>query len=122
MAIRADLKLVQYTAKQLSSSMFRQLALAQGISGEDMESWRMPLERAHFHDGSMGAIAWNDVQAIQLFNQMMGFDIPVPEVATEGYNQHYHTSPCDGGVLLGTLGPHDHRSNDPNHGGFAFGT
>ena len=122
MTIRADLKLVQYTAKQINSSLMKQVALAQGLSGEDMEAWRMPLERVHCHDSSMGGIAWNDVQAIQLFNQMMGENIPVPEVASEGYNQHYHTSEYDGGLMLGTRGPHDHRSGDPNYGGYAFAT
>lgn len=117
---RTDLKLIQYTAKQLTSSLLRQLALAHGISTSDMQSWRMPLDRLHFHDGSMSEIAWNDVQAIQLFNQMMGDKVPVPEVASEGYNKHYHTSEFDGGLMLGTLGPHDHRSEDPNYGGFAF--
>ena len=78
----------------------------------------------HFHDGSQTPIAWNDVQAVLYYNQYQarvheaGLRIKAPEVATEGYNIHRHTSDYDGGVIPGAMGLHDHRDNA--HGGFAF--
>ena len=117
---RSDLKLVQYTAKQLASNLLRQIALANGISAEEMKEWRTDLSKIlHFHDSSTTEIAWNDVQAISMFNAITGEEVPVPDTATEGYNRHYHTSEYDGGLIIG-LGPHDHRSNDPSYGGVAF--
>lgn len=115
----ADQKLVMYTAKQLASNFLRQIAMANGITAQEMLGWRMDLSKVHFHDGSSGEIAWNDVQAIAAYNAISGDHVPVPAQASEGYNKHYHTSEFDGGLAVG-LGPHDHRSNDPGYGGFAF--
>jgi len=115
-----DLKMVQYTAKQLTSNLLTQLALAHGVTGEEMKEWRTHLSNIlHFHDSSSTEIAWNDVQAISMFNAITGETITVPDAATQGFNRHYHTSEFDGGLVTG-LGPHDHRSNEPGHGGFAF--
>jgi hypothetical protein len=116
---QSESALVQYTAKQISSSLLRAIALATGASDADMRQWRMDVSKIHFHDTSSGEIAWNDVQAITMFNAATGQQVPVPETASEGYNRHYHTSEYDGGFIPG-MGPHDHRSNDPAYGGFAF--
>jgi len=116
---RADQKLVQYTAKQLASSLLRTLALANGFSAEEMKEWRTDLSKVlHFHDSSTSEIAFNDVQAIVMFNAITGETLPVPDQATEAYNVHGHTSKFDGGLVIGSA--HDHRSNDPAYGGFAF--
>lgn len=114
---QSDLRLVQYTAKQQASSLLQALATALGVSSTEVATWRVPLERLHFHDSSASEIAWNDVQAIQMMNALLGYNIPVPDQASEGFNKHYHTSDYDGGFLPGT-GPHDHRDNA--NGGFAF--
>ena len=116
---RPEVRLVQYTAKQLASSLLRQIALASGITANEMLQWRMDLSKVHFHDSSSTQIAFNDVQAIQYYNAISGDYVPVPTQASEGYNKHYHASEFDGGLVVG-LGPHDHRSNDPAYGGFAF--
>jgi hypothetical protein len=116
---REDLKLVRYTAKQLASGFLKALAAANGISDEELRQWRLDLTKVHFHDKSQAEIAWNDVQAIQMFNAIMGEDVPVPAMPTEGSNQHYHTSEYDGGWIPG-MGPHDHRDGSPMYGGFAF--
>jgi len=76
----------------------------------------------HFHDGLETPIAWNDVQSLRNRLEYISRIDPdtvqgKPTVATEGYNQHYHKSEYDGG-LLPMAGPHDHRDN--NNGGFAF--
>jgi hypothetical protein len=116
-----DLKMVQYTAKQLASNLLQQLALAHGTTAEEMKEWRANLSNIlHFHDASTTEIAWNDVQAISMFNAITGEDVPVPDAATQGYNRHYHTSEFDGGILGGGGAPHDHRSNEPGYGGFCF--
>ena len=117
---RSDLKLVQYTAKQLASNLLRQNRAGQWHLGRRDEGVAPDLSKIlHFHDSSTTEIAWNDVQAISMFNAITGEEIPVPDTATEGHNRHYHTSEYDGGLIIG-LGPHDHRSNDPSYGGFAF--
>jgi len=76
----------------------------------------------HHHDGSMGQIVWNDVQAIMAKNRYLrkgrGGLLPVPASATEGYNKHRHTSEFDGGVIPGAVGIHNHSDN--NNSGFAF--
>jgi len=112
--------IVQHTARQLSSALIRQIALAYGDTRDDMERYQGNLaSMMHFHDTSGTEIAWNDVQVISMYNAVMGENLPVPMMATEGYNRHYHTSEFDGGLVVG-LGPHDHRSGDPGYGGFAF--
>ena len=114
----AEMRLVLYTAKQLASSLVRSIAAAHGVQSQEMNEWRAKLEHVtHFHDSSTTEIAWNDVQALSMFNAIMGEDVPVPDVASEGYNKHYHTSEYDGGLIPGA-GPHDHRSNDPAYGGY----
>lgn len=115
---RKDTSLVHYTAKQLASGLLRAIAMANGASAEAMKRWRLDVGKVHFHDASQGEIAWNDVQAIQTYNSIMGENLDVPDLATEGYNKHYHTSEYDGGLIVG-LGPHDHRDNVTG-GGFAF--
>jgi len=105
------------TAKQLASSLMRIYCAANGISKTDQMDIMARASLLHFHDSSQAEIAWNDVQAVQKFNELKGDDLPVPMTATEGYNKHYHTSEFDGGYISG-LGPHDHR--DVNSGGYAF--
>ena len=90
-------------------------------TSDDMDVY-MSTYLVHHHDGSMGQIVWNDVQAIMAKNKYIRAGrvslLPVPETATEGYNQHHHTSEFDGGIIPGIMGVHDHRDNV--HGGFAF--
>jgi hypothetical protein len=75
----------------------------------------------HQHDGSMMEIAWNDVQAILNENRIVRNNeaplIQVPDEASEGYNQHHHTSQYDGGTIFG-MGPHCHTG--PRDGNFCF--
>ena len=115
---RDDVKFVRYTAKQLASNLLQTIAMANGYTAEEMKRWRLELSKVHFHDSSTSEIAWNDVQAIALFNAVMGENLPVPEVASQSYNKHYHTSEFDGGLAIG-LGPHDHR-DAVTGGGYAF--
>ena len=95
---------------------------AAGISDADADDVYMLASLVHFHDGGMGQIAWNDVQAAQYKNRYLrkGRDalLKVEASASEGYNQHHHTSEFDGGIIPGVMGNHDHRDNA--HGGFAF--
>jgi len=114
-----DMALVRYTAKQLASSLLQQIAMASQHSSATMQRWRMDISKAHFHDDSSSQIAYNDVQAIELFNAITGEAIPIPDMATQFYNAHYHSSNYDGGFLSGGgAGIHDHR--DVLNGGFAF--
>lgn len=112
-----DATLVLKTARQLASGLMRAIVTAQGLSREDRDNLRHHESLAHFHDGSTSGIAWNDVQAIIMHNEFLNEDVPVPLMATEGYNNHYHTSETDGGYIPGN-GIHDHRDN--LNGGFAF--
>jgi len=115
---KQDMKLVHFTAKQLASALLQAIALANGASADDMKRWRMDMSKVHFHDASQGEIAWNDVQAIELYNAIMGENLAVPAMASEGYNKHYHTSDYDGGWVGTPM--HDHRDNSAGGGGFAF--
>ena len=87
-----------------------------------LEEVGISLESMHMHDGRTMPLAWNDVQAAMFQNLYLhGGEAPllrVPDTATEGYNQHHHTSEFDGGVIAGVGGIHDHRDN--KHGGFAY--
>jgi hypothetical protein len=112
-----DSNLVLHTAKQLASGLLRAIVDAHGLSDAEKEQKRFHGAKIHFHDDSQYPIAWNDIQAILSWNEAMGDQLPVPMVASEGYNQHGHTSPYDGGWIPG-MGPHDHRDNF--NGGFAF--
>ena len=112
-----DERLILYTAKQLASSLLRAYFTAANLSRQEQLQQRTSAEKIHFHDASGTPVCWNDVQAILAFKELTGKDIPVPLVATEGNNQHYHTSPYDGGWMPGS-GCHDHRDNF--NGGFAF--
>lgn len=93
-----------------------------GIRGVPDEEVYISSVLVHHHDGSMGQLVWNNVQAIINKNKYLrsgrGVLLTVPDVATEGYNQHHHTSEFDGGIIPGIMGVHDHRDNA--HGGFAF--
>jgi hypothetical protein len=109
---------VKYTAKQLTSSLLRAIAMAQGATAEEMkENWQIDLNKIHFHDSSTTQIAWNDVQAIQMFNALTGENLPVPEQATEYYAVHRHASEADGGYIAG-MGAHRHSGE--NDGGFCW--
>jgi glyoxylate utilization-related uncharacterized protein len=111
-------ELIDLTARQLASGLIRAICAAQGVSSEDAKTaFRIPWHKMHFHDASQAEIAWNDVQAIKSYNEVTGENIPVPLVATEGYNRHYHRSETDGGYIAG-MGPHDHRDNF--NGGICF--
>lgn len=115
--------LQRFTPEQLISGLIKAIKTLKGIS--DDEAIRLLLANCswnHFHDGSQSGIAWNDVQAIEGYNDTVlanrHVKLAVPETATEGYNQHHHTSDYDGGVIPGLMGVHDHRDND--HGGFCY--
>jgi hypothetical protein len=114
---------IRLTGEQLASALVKAIVALHNLSNDEIDTLMTHEESAiHFHDGSQSPIAWNDVQAIKFFNDYIlkgnGPLLEVPEVATEGYNQHHHTSEFDGGVIPGLQGVHDHRDND--HGGFAF--
>jgi hypothetical protein len=117
MAIGDLQDMIVRNAKQQASALFIAYAVAHGINLTDRANSRYEKSMVHFHDGSMTEIAWNDVEAIQMFNELTGDNIPVPFTASEGYNQHGHTGAYDGGFIPG-MGPHDHRDNF--NGGFAF--
>jgi len=108
---------VLMTAKQLGSALVRAVNLANGIAEADQGDRMIDLSKLHFHDDSTAQIVFNDVQAIKQLNALTGDNIPVPLVATEGYNAHGHSSPYDGGWIPGR-GVHSHTSNFD--GGFAF--
>jgi hypothetical protein len=108
---------VHLTPKQLSSSLVRSLAAARKLDLAARLRLKSAAQLLHFHDASQGEISWNDVQAIQSYNEFTGENLQVPLAASEGYNQHGHTGPYDGGYIPG-MGPHDHRDNF--NGGFAF--
>lgn len=108
---------VLMTAKQLGSALVRAVNLANGITEADQGDRMVDLSKLHFHDDSTAQIVFNDVQAIKQLNALTGDNIPVPLVATEGYNSHGHTSLYDGGAIPGR-GVHSHTSNFD--GGFAF--
>ncbi len=114
---RKEHEMLLMTAKQLASGLVMAIANAQGVSHDDLLRWRIAQDMLHFHDDSTCPIAWNDVQAVDLYNEVTGANIPLPLLPTEGYNQHGHTSQFDGGWIPGA-GPHDHRDNF--NGGFAF--
>lgn len=102
---------------QSASAVMRAIFLALEYTDHDKANAVVPLAFLHFHDGSSVPIAWNDAHAIQLRNQYLNESMPVPLTATEGYNEHGHTSPYDGGFIPGR-GIHDHRDN--LNGGFCF--
>ena len=78
------------------------------VAGEDTTGLGIDITLLHQHDGSMMQIAWNNVQAILDENRLIRYNeaplVPVPTEATEGYNQHHHESPYDGGILPGISG------------------
>lgn len=98
------------------------IAISEAVGGAGDQDVYMSSTLVHHHDGGMGQIVWNDVQAIMAKNRYVrkgrGVLVPVPEVATEGYNQHHHTSEFDGGVIVGAKPVHNHVDNA--HGGFAY--
>lgn len=108
-----------FTNKQRASKLMQAIKVVRGLSDSDLEVLIAIASHNHFHDGIQSPIAWNDVQAINYYNEFANSDLKltVPTTVTEGYNQHHHTSEYDGGYLPG-LGVHDHRDNA--HGGFAF--
>ena len=102
---------------QTASGLMQALFLALNYSADDKAKESVPHALMHFHDDSSSQIAWNDVQAILLYNQANNTNLPVPLTASQAYSQHYHSSPYDGGFVPGR-GVHDHRDN--NNGGLAF--
>ncbi len=112
-----DAQLVLKTAKQIASGLVKTIVAAHGLSTQQKYDIRHHEAMSHFHDDSTNGISWNDVQAILMHNELSGEDLPVPLMATEGYNQHGHTGPYDGGWIPGQ-GIHDHRDNF--HGGFSY--
>jgi hypothetical protein len=111
------LSLVRRNSRQISSGLMRAFAASHGMGIEQRRDSRYPKDLIHFHDGSTNGIAFNDVDAIQMYNELTGDNIPVPFTATESYNEHHHAGFGDGGYIPG-MGPHDHRDNF--NGGFAF--
>ncbi len=105
-------------AQQLASGLVQAYFLAMEADQNDKDRATVPLSAIHFHDASSSPIAWNDVQAILYANEKLHLNLPVPLTATEGNNQHYHSSPYDGGYI-GVI-PHSHQGNLPGQGGFAF--
>ncbi len=113
-----DSQLVLKTARQIASGLVRAIVTAHDLSVAQRYDIRHHEAMVHFHDGSTNEIAWNDVQAIIMHNELSGDDLPVPLMASEGSNAHGHTGPYDGGWLPGQ-GIHDHRDNVTGNG-FAF--
>ena len=89
---------------------------ARGVTDSQRQERLIDIAQLHMHDASQGEIVWNDVQAIQRHNEMFADDLPVPLTASEGYNQHGHSSPYDGGFI----GLHVHNHVDNFSGGLAF--
>ncbi|WP_432799926.1 hypothetical protein [Poriferisphaera sp. WC338] len=109
--------MVPMTAKQQRSALMQAVLKSKGVD-LDLDTVEMINQLLlHFHDDSTAPIAWNDVQAIQTYNETHNANLTVPLIATEGYNHHGHTSQFDGGYIPG-MGPHDHRDNF--NGGYAF--
>ena len=113
---------VAYTPRQMVSALAKARQILADLTDAELAALGITNSIYSSHDDSHIPISWNDVQAIQTYNefvlQQQSIKIPVPEEATEGYNQHYHTSDYDGGLLPAVMGVHDHRDN--RHGGFAF--
>lgn len=109
----------QFIGRQLSSRLMKAIQAMRQLSDDDLSMLLAVASWNHFHDGMQSPIAWNDVQAINYYNEFSAdiTNLVVPDAPTEGYNKHYHTSEYDGGYLPG-LGVHDHRDN--NHGGFCY--
>jgi hypothetical protein len=118
MDFKDDAQLVLKTAKQIASSLVKTIVAAHGLNNTQKYDLRHHEATIHFHDDSTNQIAWNDVQAIIMHNELTGEDLSVPLMASEGYNQHGHTGPYDGGWIPG-MGIHDHRDN-VSGAGFAF--
>ena len=111
------------TPKQLTSKLIKSLQTSlEWGDAQIVGKFYIESDSIHFHDGSTSPVAWNDVQALEFWNEYVKKDSPpllrVPDVASEGYNKHYHTSEFDGGAIPGVGAVHDHRDNA--HGGFAF--
>ena len=101
------------------SAKARASIISQKMRDIGMEKTSIMLSSLHRHDALEETIAWNDVQAILARNALAEIhQLEVPSEATEGYNQHHHTSEFDGGLIPGVRGMHDHRDN--KNGGFAF--
>ena len=108
---------VRQLAHQYNSRIATHLAAHLGTPDDQRPDQTIPVSQLHFHDDEQSPIAWNDVQAVQYRNRYLRMGMDVPNVATEGYNQHGHTSDMDGGYIPG-MNIHDHRDNF--NGGYAF--
>jgi hypothetical protein len=105
------------TPQQAASALWQTYFLAHGFSEDDKSEFGIPSSMVHFHGQEGYGIAWNDVMSTIMWNAAMNDSLPVPLTATQGYNQHGHTGPYDGGWIAGR-GVHDHSNNF--NGGFAF--
>lgn len=115
--------LLKLSEEQLTKALIKAIRDVQGSTDEQLaEKLSTSISSMHFHDGSQSPIAWNDVQAILYWNKYVlrnkGALLQVPTTASEGYNQHHHTSEYDGGKIAGIMGVHNHMNNA--HGGFCF--
>ncbi|MEM8738089.1 MAG: hypothetical protein AAGG38_06375 [Planctomycetota bacterium] len=108
---------VRQIASQWASQIGNLVADYRGIPPEQRADQTIPVSQLHFHDDAQAPIAWNNVQAAAFRNAYLGERMPIPLTASEGYNQHGHTSQFDGGFISG-MGPHDHRDNF--NGGYAW--
>lgn len=104
------------TAKQRASALMQAWFAAHGVTPDEQMHQMVNRLLLHFHDDSHTGIAWNDVQSIMMRNEATGDDMPVPLVANEGYNQHAHSGPYDGGYI----GLQVHQHTNSFNGGLAF--
>lgn len=112
---------IKIPKKFLASNVSALVKQAYELSDAELESYAfITSDQFHFHGGQSTAIAWNDVQEVNMINEYTGVlhKVLVPSYPTEGYNQHSHTSEYDGGVLAGVSGTHAHHNN--RSGGYAF--
>lgn len=92
--------MVNYSPRQLASPLIQAIAAYAGQSAEQLELVKHAISNIHFHDGSSSPeIVFNDVQAIRAYNEATNSNVPQPLVASEGYQQHSHTGPYDGGYI-----------------------
>ena len=123
MARGENQKVMRQLPQSVAMNISKLRRMLSGVMDDDaLESIGVFLSTMHSHDGGQMPISWNDVQAAIYENRYIRYSeaplLKVPSVATEGYNQHHHTSDFDGGALPGVMGVHDHRDN--LNGGFCF--
>jgi hypothetical protein len=79
-----DQSLILKTAKQLASGLMRAIVTANGLTKDQRDLFRQREATIHFHDWSPNEIAWNDVQAIIMHNELTERGPPGPDGRVRG--------------------------------------